>query len=191
MRQTYLLKHSLLAQYLCLKDSEPGVALAGSPLFAKFLFKYYDIQNAFDDAAIEKYRKAVLVLSYSFATDFVMSALDAIAAGGFVMLEVTIVQKRCPAAIWYTYFSRRFIDQTAISMLANSSQSVQTFLCRRGVAVDSIVDVSFEEAKICKATSENSRGAYQIWNAWTTILLAEGIIKRFVFLGHKTAESNI
>ncbi|KAK9240278.1 hypothetical protein V1525DRAFT_395515 [Lipomyces kononenkoae] len=185
MRQAFTLKHSLLAQYLCLQDSEPCIAISGSPLFAKFLFKYYDIQNALDDAATERYRKAVLVLSYSFATDFLTSALDAITAGGFVMLELTIVQKRCPAAVWYTHFSRRFIDPMAISMLVNSCQSVQRFLCRRGVAVDSIVDVSFEEAKICKATCENSRGAYQIWNAWTTILLAEGIIKRFVLLGHK------
>ncbi|KAK9354536.1 hypothetical protein V1523DRAFT_407875 [Lipomyces doorenjongii] len=185
LRQAYLLKHSLLAQYLCLKDGEPGVAILGSSSFAQFLFKYYDIHNSHDDIATTRYSKVVLVTTYSVATYYITSALNTLTAGGYIMLELTIVQKRCPVAAWYAHFSRQLIDQTAISMLVNSCQSVQRFLCRRGVVVESVVDVSFEEAKICKATCENSRGARQIWNAWTAILLAEGVIKRFVFLGRK------
>jgi hypothetical protein len=179
------LKHSLLAKYLCLKDGEQGVAILGSSSFAQFLFKYYDIQNSHDDVATERYSKVVLVTSYSFATYYITSALDALTAGGYMMLELTIVQKRCPVVAWYALFSRQLIDQTAISMLVNSCESVQRFLRRRGIVLQSVVDVSFEEAKICKATCENSRGARQIWHAWTAILLAEGIIKRFVLLGRK------
>ncbi|KAK9315207.1 hypothetical protein V1524DRAFT_408018 [Lipomyces starkeyi] len=185
LRQAYLLKHSLLAKYLCLKDGEQGVAILGSSSFAQFLFKYYDIQNSHDDVATERYSKVVLVTSYSFATYYITSALDALTAGGYMMLELTIVQKRCPVVAWYALFSRQLIDQTAISMLVNSCESVQRFLRRRGIVLQSVVDVSFEEAKICKATCENSRGARQVWHAWTAILLAEGIIKRFVLLGRK------
>ncbi|KAK9264930.1 hypothetical protein V1519DRAFT_457351 [Lipomyces tetrasporus] len=185
LRQAYLLKHSLLAQYLHLTDGEPGVAVLGSSAFAQFLFKYYDIQNSRDEIDAERYDKVVLVASYSLATCHIMSALNTLTSGGCVMLELTIVQKHCPVVAWYALFTRRFIDQTANSMLLNSRQSVQRFLRRRGVLVDSIIDISFEEAKICKATCENSHCARQIWNAWTAILLAEGTIKRFVLLGRK------
>ncbi|KAK9480952.1 hypothetical protein V1514DRAFT_323850 [Lipomyces japonicus] len=197
LKQAYFLKYSSITRHLQLDHRQDKLAVSGSPGLRTYLKTYFDISctdfrhvlEDHDDAkhgpCNYNYQNLVMVRSFNVRSSRFQKWLDKLAGNGRIIIETTVAVEFNPKVMWYAKYTSEYIDSSALYLLSDTIDSIKKYLLQHNLIIDTISDITFEEASITQAGSEVISGRHQMWKAWSSILYVEGYIRRLIFVAHQ------